>query len=130
MKDLQVTAKVPAKPAKDGKPATPEMVGSIKVKAPETAEEGIKMFGDGAVLTNAISNWVVTLQGAIRSGLRRGENSAALQARLGASKMGVAATKAAIDPKQAWLASYQAATPAERKRMKSELLKQAEAFDA
>lgn len=129
MKDLQVTAKVPAKAAKDGKPAEPEKVGSITVKAPKTAKEAIEMYGDGPVVSNAIANWTVTLQSTIRSGLRRGESPAQLQARLGSVKMGQAATKAAIDPKQAWLAAYQAATPAERKKMKADLLKQAESFD-
>ena len=124
MKDMQVSAKVPAKDDQ------PEKVGTITVKSPESAEEAIKMFGDSPVVSNAISNWVVTLQGTIRAGLRRGETSAQLQARLGGVKMGQAATKAAIDPKQAWLASYQAATPVERKKMKAELLKQAEQFDA
>ena len=42
--------------------------------------------------------------------------------------MGVAAAKAAMDPKQAWLAAYQAATPAERKKMKADLLKEAESL--
>ena len=124
MKDLQVTAKVPANKEK----GTPEIVGSVTVKAPETAEEAIKMFGDGAVVSNAISNWIVVLQGNIRGGLRRGEDAKALQARLGGAKMGVAATKAQVDPKQAWLAMYAAGTPEERKRMKQDLLKQAEAI--
>ena len=122
MKDLQVTAKVPA----NEKKGTKEMIGSITVKAPETAEEGIKMFGGDALLSNALSNWVVTLQGNIRGGLRRGEDVKALQVRLGTSKMGVAATKASVDPKQAWLAQYASATPEERKKMKADLLKQAE----
>ena len=121
-KDLQVTAK---KPGKDG---APDKVGSITVKVPENIKEAEEMFGGDAVLSNALANWVVTLQGNIRSGLTRGETPEQLQARLGSAKMGVAATKAAIDPKQAWLAAYQAATPAERKKMKQDLLKQAEAI--
>ena len=120
MKDLQVTAKIPAKDD------VPEKIGSITVKAPETAEEGIKMFGDPAMLSNATANWVVTLQGNIRAGLKRGESPEAIQARLGTAKMGVAATKAAADPKAAWLAAYQAASPADRKKMKAELMAEAE----
>lgn len=122
MKDLQVSARIPAK---DG---APERIGSVTVKAPETAEEGIKMFGDQAMNSNATANWVVTLQSGIRGGLKRGETPQALQARLGSAKMGVAAAKAAQDPKAAWLAAYQAATPQERKKMKADLLRDAEAL--
>uniref|UniRef100_A0A6H1ZSW0 Uncharacterized protein n=1 Tax=viral metagenome TaxID=1070528 RepID=A0A6H1ZSW0_9ZZZZ len=121
MKDFTVEAKVPAKDDK------PEMTGSVTVKAPETAEEAVKMFGSEAVVSNALANWKVTLQGNIRGGLRRGENQAALQARLGIAKMGVAATKASVDPKAAYLAQFQAADPKERKRMLAELQAAAEA---
>ena len=124
MKDLQVTAKVPANKDK----GTPEMVGAITVKAPENIKEAEQMFGGDAVVSNAISNWVVTLQGNIRGGLKRGEDAKALQTRLGGAKMGVAAAKAQADPKAAWLAQYQAATPEERKKMKKELLAQAESI--
>jgi hypothetical protein len=126
MKDFQVQAKVPANKAK----GTPELgPATIIVKTGENVEEMKKMFGDEAVVSNANANWKVTLQSSIRSALKRGETQEQMQARLGAAKMGVAVAKAAIDPKQAWLASYQAATPAERKKMKAELLKQAEMFD-
>ena len=119
MKDLQVSAKFHA-----GK--EDEKVGTITIKAPETLEEAMKVYTPEAILSNAMANWVVVLQGTIRGGLAKGEDAKALQARLGGSKMGVAASKAAADPKQAWLAQYSAATPEERKKMKQELLKQAE----
>ena len=124
MKDLQVSAKVPENKEKGQK----ELVGSVTVKVPETIDEAKQMFGGEAVLSNAVANWVVTLQSNIRGGLKRGETPQALQARLGGAKMGVAAAKAAMDPKQAWLAAYQAATPAERKKMKADLLKEAESL--
>jgi len=110
-----VTARVPAK---DGQP---EKVASITITDGETAEEQIKMFGDAAVRSNASSNWDVTLQSAIRSGLRRGETQEQLQARLGEAKMGVKIQKAAADPEAAFLAKYQAASPAERKAMMKKL---------
>ena len=121
MKDLQVSAVYHA-----GK--EDEKTGAITVKAPETAEEAIKMFGPEAVLTNALANWVVKLQGNIRSGVGKGESAEAMQARLGGAKMGVAAAKAAADPKAAWLAAYQAADPKTRKQMKADLLKEAESL--
>ena len=122
MKDLQVTAKVPANKEK----GTPEQSATIVVKASESAAEAIKMYGDETVNSNALSNWVVTLQGNIRSGLRRGEKPDQIAARLAAAKMGVVATGAKVDPKQAILAEYAAATPerkAEIKRELQELLK-------
>ena len=115
MKDLVIAAKVPAKDDK------PEMNASITVKTGETAEESIKMFGGDAVNSNAQSNWIVTLQSNIRSGLKKGETQEQIQTRLGASKMGIAASKAAIDPEQAFLAKYAAATPEERKVMRKKL---------
>ena len=123
MKDLAVSAKVPAK---GDVPQLGPM--TVTVKAPETVEEAVKMFGGEAVLSNAIANWIVTLQGNIRSALNKKELPAATQTRLGAARMGVAAAKAAMDPKQAWLAAYQAATPADRKKMKQDLLKEAESL--
>ena len=124
MKDMVVSAKV----SENKKEGTPEMSGQITVKAPETIKEAREAYGDEAILSNAIANWKVTLQGNIRAALRKGEDPAAMQVRLGGAKMGVATTAAQVDPKQAWLAQYAAATPEERKKMKQDLLKQAEAI--
>ena len=100
MKDLQVTARVPANKEK----GTPELGPvTITVKTGENAVESIKMFGDEAVKSNSDENWIVTRQGNIISGLRRGETAEQMQARIGGAKMGVAAAKAQADPKQAWL---------------------------
>lgn len=119
MKALEVTAKVPANKAKN----TPEIGPvTIKVQAPETAEEAIKVFGGEVLLSNAISNWVVTIQGNIRSGLKRGEKAEAIQARLAGVKMGVATAGAKVDPKQAIMAEYAAATPERKAQIKKEIL--------
>ena len=115
MKDFTVEAKVP------GKDGAPDQTAQVTVKVPETLEEANQMFGGPAVLSNAIANWKVVLQSAIRSGLKRGEDQAALQTRIGSAKMGVAVTKGAVDPKAAFLAQLAAADPKERKRMIAEL---------
>lgn len=114
MKDLVVMAKVP----EDKKKGTPQLgPASITVKTGDTAAEMIKMFGDEAVATNAIANWTVTLQGNIRSGLRKGETERQMQDRLGGSKMGVSIKGAVVDPIQAYAAKYYAASPEEQEKM-------------
>lgn len=120
-KKLEVQATVPEK--KDAKGVVRKQIGplTIKVNAPENAEEAIKMFGGEAVLTNAIANWVVTLQGNMRGGMKRGETLEQLQARLGSAKMGVSQKGAAVDYKQRFLADYATATPEERAKMRKML---------
>jgi|GEM_PF-5813258 len=122
MKEITVQATVPEKKDAEGN-VTQVAVGpfSINVQSGETAAELISMFGDDAVKTNAISNWIVTLQANMRSGMKKGESVEALQARLGNAKMGVATTGVKVDPKQAYLAMFQNATPEKRKEMLEEL---------
>ncbi len=121
MKDFTVEAKVPAKDDQ------PEKTGQITVKVPETVEEAAQMFGGEAVLSNAIANWKVTLQAAVRNALKRNEDPAVMQGRLGSAKMGVAVTKGSVDPKAAFLAQFQAADPKTRKKLIAELQAAAEA---
>lgn len=106
---------VSAKDPKSGKSA------DLTVQTGETAAEKIQMFGDEAVSSNADSNWAVTLQGAIRSGIRRGETQEQIQSRLGSAKMGVKVTGAKVDPVQAYLAQFASATPEAQKKMLAEL---------
>lgn len=121
MKKVSVTATVPANAEKGIK----EMSGTIEVDYAESIKEAVQMFGEEAILTNAFANWRINLQNNIRSGLKRGEDSKALQARLKDAKMGVAQAGAKIDPVQAYLAKFQSATPAEQQKMLAELQKRA-----
>ena len=116
-KAMIVEAKVPENKEK----GTKEMVSAITVQTGETLEEMIQMFGADAVKSNAESNWIVTLQAAVRGGLKRGETQEQIQARLGNAKMGVKVTGAKIDPVQAYLAQFAAATPEAQKKMLAEL---------
>ena len=113
-----ITATVPANPDK-GIPE--ELQASVEVDAPETGKEAIEMFGDEAVLTNSMANWVITLQGNIRSALRRGEDAATIAGRLAGAKMGVAQKGVKIDPVQAYMAKFAAATPDEQAKMLADL---------
>ncbi len=97
------------------------MTATITVQVPNTAAEAIQVFGDEAVLTNAVANWKITLQSNIRNGLKRGETAEQIQARLGGAKMGVAQAGAKVDPVQAYLAAFAAATPEKQKQMLAEL---------
>lgn len=116
MKKETIAAKVP------GKGDNPDLIGAVEKDWPETIEEAKKLgFTEDAILSNALSNWTVTLQGNMRAGLKRGEDSAALQARLGGAVMGVAVKGAKVDPVQAYLAKFASATPEEQKKMLGEL---------
>lgn len=118
---IQVTAQVPEK-KKDGKIIQPALGPvTISVNTGATAKEMIEMFGDEAVKTNAQGNWVVTLQGNIRAGLKKGENQEQMQARLGSAKMGISSKGVTVDAKQAYQAEFLAATPEEQVKMIKEL---------
>jgi hypothetical protein len=119
---LKVQAQVPEKKNDKGE-VTQKQLGpiTINVNTGATAAEMIQLFGDEAVKSNADANWVVTLQSNIRAGLKKGETQEAIQARLGGAKMGVAAKGAVIDPKEAFMAMYAAATPERRQQLIAEL---------
>lgn len=118
---LQVTANVPEK-TKDGK-VTQVAIGpfTISVQTGKDAAESVRLFGDAAVKTNSDANWVVTLQGNMRAGMKRGETNEALQARMGSSKMGVATAGVKVDVKEAYIATYLSSTPEEQMKMLGEL---------
>jgi len=119
---MKVQATVPEKKDASGK-VVQAQVGpfTIEVTTGTTGAECIQMFGDEAVKSNAESNWTVTLQGNMRSGMKKGETQEQLQARLGNAKMGVAQKGVVVDPVQAYIARFASATPAEQAKMIEEL---------
>ena len=121
---LSVTAQVPANEKKGTKQLGPV---TINVKTGKDVKEMIEMFDNDSVKSNAEANWIVTLQSNIRAGLRRGETADQIQARLADAKMGVASKGVKIDPVQAFLAKFQASTPAEQQQMLADLKKRAAA---
>lgn len=106
MKDAQIKAK-------DGKDATTAKEVTATVQFPETLKEAIEVFGEANVLSNALANWTVTLQSAIRRYVRAGKTPEEIQGLLANAKMG-AALERVTDPKSAMLAKFQAMTPEER----------------
>lgn len=125
---MTVTAKVPAKAAVGDKPAIRELGPcTVIVSTGKDDKEMVQMFGGEAVKTNAEANWAVTIQGNIRSGLRRGELPDAIAARLKDAKMGIAQKGVQVDPVQAYLAKFQGATPQEQQQMLADLKKRAAA---
>lgn len=121
MKQEQVAAKVPAKDNE------PEKNATVVVNFPETIEEAKSWCGEEALLSNAFSNWKVTLQSNIRSGLKRGETPEQIQERLSNAVMGVAQTGPKVDAQTAFLAKFKSATPDEQKKLIQELRKMAQA---
>jgi hypothetical protein len=119
---MKVQATVPEKKDANGV-VTQKAIGpfTIEVETGTTAEELIQKFGSEAVKTNAESNWTVTIQSNMRSGMKKGETQEALQARLGSAKMGVAQKGVVVDPIQAYLAQFASATPEKQKAMLAEL---------
>jgi len=121
MKKLVVDAKVPENKEKGIK----AMTAAITVNYAENIKEAVEMFGEEAILTNAFANWRVTLQSNIRGALKRGETPDDIATRLASAKMGVAQSGGKVDPVQAYLATFQSATPEKQKQMLAELQKRA-----
>jgi hypothetical protein len=128
MKAITISAKLPKNEAKGRKE---EKSAELTVQFPDieadpdaALEEAKKAFGAKAILTNALSNWTVTLQGNIRSRLEKGQTQAQIQEGLGASKMGVSAPKVAMTSKEAVLAAVQTMSAEERKALIAQLMGQ------
>lgn len=122
MNKKEVTAQVPEKKDADGKViqvAIPAVVVSVDYS--ETLEEAAQMYGAEAILSNAFANWKVTLQAAIRTGLKKGETQEQLQTRLGSAKMGIAVAGAKVDTEAAYKAKFMASDPESRKKMIADL---------
>ena len=126
MKQLEVTAQVPEAKDSEGK-ITQKAIApmTILVNYPETIEEAKQMFGEEPILTNAFQHWKVTLQANMRGGMKKGEDQATLQTRLGSAKMGVATQGAKIDPETAYMLKFKNADAAGRKKMIEDLRKAA-----
>lgn len=127
MIDLKIDAKLP-KSEKDGRPE--DKIGNLTVQFPDVDKdpdaalaEAVKAFGAKALLSNAKANWVITLQGNIRSRLKKGQLNEQIQADLGGAKMGVAVAKVAADPKANAIAFMKTLTPEQRKAFIQELMK-------
>ena len=124
MKDLTIVANVPEK-KENGKVVTKAIDGSVTVKFPETVDEAKKVFGEDACLSNMQKAWTVTLQGTIRSRLRKGIPAAQIATDLATAKMGVASVGAKIDPQAAFIAKFKMSTPEGQAKMIADLKKAA-----
>jgi hypothetical protein len=86
----------------------------IMVNYGETVEESVEMFGADAVNSNALANWIVTLQAGIRRAHSAGKTDDEIQELLGNAKMGVAVSGGRVDPIQASLAKFKTMNEDER----------------
>lgn len=127
MIDLKIDAKLP-KSEKDNRPE--DKLATLTVQFPDVEKdpkaalaEAVAQFGEKAILSNAKANWVITLQGNMRSRLKKGQSAEQIQADLGNAKMGVAVAKVAADPKANAIAFMKTLTPEQRKAFIQELMK-------
>jgi hypothetical protein len=121
MEKMKVEALVPER--KEGDKIVQAKVGPyiIEVNTGATAAEMIQMFGDKAVKSNAEDAWIVKLQANMRTGMKKGETQAALQARLGGAKMGETTRGVPVDPKAAVLNMLASAKPDEKRQILTDL---------
>lgn len=105
--------------ARDGKEKDAKEV-QVNIQVPETCEEAIQVFGAENVLSNALANWTVTLQSAIRRYLRAGKTQEEIQGLLANAKMG-AALERISDPKAAMLAKFNSMSQEEKAAFIAEL---------
>ena len=112
-KDYNITAK--AGKAEDSKSAVVVLAG------PETVEEAIELYGGDAVLTNAMANFTVTMQGRIRADIKSNLDAAAIQTKHVNDKMGVSLPKGTSDPVAGIKTKWASMDPKARKELLAEL---------
>jgi hypothetical protein len=122
MEKMKIQATVPEKKDAEGK-VVQALVGpyTIEIEVGSTAAEDIQMFGDSVVKSNFESNVAVTVQSNMRAGMKKGETQESMQTRLANYKPGIAVRGAVIDPVQAYLAQFAAATPETQAKMLADL---------
>jgi len=100
---------------------------TITVQTPETLEEAVQVYGGPAVLTNAIRNWIVTVQAGVRRGLEKGKTETELKEIFKDAKMGAVTLigRGIVDPIQAALAKSATMTPTELQEFIKKLQAQA-----
>lgn len=121
MSKINVVANVPEK--KEGDKVVQKAIGpfTISVDCPDTAAAMIKEFGDEVVKSNAVANWIVSIQGNMRSQMKKGANQAQIQATLGSSKMGVVTKGIKVDPEQAFITLFENSDPEKQAKLLAEL---------
>ena len=122
MVQKEISAKVPAKKDDEGK-ITQKDLGETTIVVPygDTAEESIKMFGEGPVNSNAFANWRVVVQSWIRGQKKAGKTDTQIQEEASKLKMGVAAAGGKIDSKAAYKALFNSVDEKEQAKMLEEL---------
>ena len=102
--------------AKAGKD-TDAAAAAIELSGPETVEEAIQMYSGEAVLTNAMANFIVTMQGRIRADIKAGLDQAAIQTKHANDKMGVSQPKGSVDLVTAIKSKWATMDPEARKAL-------------
>lgn len=118
MQALEIKAKLP-KSEKDGR--AEDLNGLVVVQFPETIEEAIELYGGPAMLAEAKANFVIGVQGNIRTRLKAGQSNEQIQEALGSSKIGVKAARLAANPEAQSLAYLKTLTQDQLREMLAKL---------
>jgi len=87
---------------------------SALVDFPDTLQEAIERYGEGAILSNAWAAWRVVLQAAGRRLLAQGKSPEEIQAYFDSVKMGAASERVKTDPITATVMRFKSMTEEEQ----------------
>jgi len=97
-----------------------ERVVTVLKDFPDTAEESIQKYGDKVIQSNWLANYVITLQGMIRSGIAKGQTDEEIQAKIEAAVPGVASDRV-VDPIASLKKQYDSKSPEEKAELLARL---------
>jgi hypothetical protein len=96
--------------------------GTITIDVPSTLKEAIELYGEEAILSNALANGKVVIQSGIRNGLRAGRKISEIQEQYKNWKLGTTVRGGGtVDPLQKALAAFMSKTPEEQAKFIAEL---------
>lgn len=94
---------------------------TVKIPYAETAADLIKMFGDGAVFSNATAKFKAAVRTSIKAAVKAGIKPADIQARFANVKMAASLRRPKMTARQKLVSAFSTATPEEQQAILMEL---------